>query len=235
MLEYLIFDLDETLYPRQSGLMQAISARISAYMIERMGMDPEVVPLLRQRYWDSYGTTSRGLQLLHGVDVLDYMDYVHDLPVTAYVRPDAALDAALRSLPQRKVVFTNATSAHAHAVLAAVGVAQHFDAVYDVFYAGHDSKPSPGAYRRLLSDLGVRGEACVMIEDTARNLRPAKSLGMVTVLVDPPVDADREGVDYVVDRAADVARVVRAVEGARDKRLRRRDAGDAATASPAQD
>jgi hypothetical protein len=47
-----------------------------------------------------------------------------------------------------------------------------------------------------------------MVEDTARNLRPAKALGMATVLVDPVDGADREGVDYVVERAADVARVV---------------------------
>ncbi len=213
MLEYLIFDLDETIYPRRSGLMQAISARISAYMIERLSMDPEVVPRLRRQYWEAYGTTSRGLQLLHGLDVLDYMDYVHDLPITDYVDVDPALDAALTSLPQRKVVFTNATAAHAQAVLQAVGVDHHFDAVYDVFFARHESKPSPGAYRRLLSDLGAGGEVCLMVEDTARNLRPAKSLGMVTVLVDPPAGADQDGVDYVVEAVADVADVVREVEG----------------------
>ena len=48
MLEVLVFDLDETMYPRRSGLMQAISGRISAYMIERMGMDPDIVPSLRR-------------------------------------------------------------------------------------------------------------------------------------------------------------------------------------------
>jgi putative hydrolase of the HAD superfamily len=215
VLEYLIFDLDETVYPRGSGLMQAISARISAYMIERMGMDAEVVPTLRREYWQKYGTTSRGLQLLHGLDVPDYMDYVHDLPLAQYLTLDPALDAALRSLSQRKVVFTNATAAHAHAVLQALGVAQHFDAVYDVFYAGEQSKPSPSAYQRILADLGVSGERCLMVEDTARNLRPAKSLGMVTVLVDPPKGADVDGVDYVIAAAAEVARVVRTVEAAR--------------------
>ena len=44
MLSHLVFDCDDTLYPRGSGLMQAISERISRYMIERMGMDPEIVP-----------------------------------------------------------------------------------------------------------------------------------------------------------------------------------------------
>jgi len=37
----ILFDLDETLYPRHAGLMQEISARITRYLIERMGLAPE--------------------------------------------------------------------------------------------------------------------------------------------------------------------------------------------------
>ena len=51
-----------------------------------------------------------------------------------------------------------------------------------------------------------------MVEDAARNLRPAKALGMTTVLVAPPAGADLEGVDYVITRIADIGRVVREVE-----------------------
>ena len=211
MLEYLIFDLDETLYPRSSGLMQAISDRISSYMIDRLGMDPDVVPRLRREYWEEYGTTSRGLQLLHSIDVVDYMHYVHQIPLRDHIVPDPELDATLRSLPQRKVVFTNASADHAHAVLEVVGVASHFEAVYDAFFAENESKPSLGAYQRLLGELGVPGTSCLMVEDAARNLRPAKSLGMTTVLVDPPQGANVEGVDYVIDRVSDLGRVVQSL------------------------
>jgi putative hydrolase of the HAD superfamily len=208
VLEYLVFDLDETVYPRGSGLMQAVSERISLYMIERIGMAPEIVPRLRHEYWEEYGTTSRGLQLLHGLDVDDYMHYVHDVPLRDYISPDPALDAALGSLPQRKVIFTNATAAHAQAVLGVLGVSQHFEAVYDVYFAGNQGKPAFGSYRRLLDALDVPGHRCLMAEDTARNLRPARQLGMTTVLVDPPPGADADEVDYVIDRVADITRVV---------------------------
>ena len=212
MLEYLLFDLDETIYPRGSGLMQAISERISLYMIERMGMDPEVVPELRRAYWEKYGTTSRGLQIRHGLDVPEYMHYVHDLPLENYLEPNRALDSALASLPQTKVVFTNATDEHARAVLKAVGVAHHFGPVYDAFFARNEGKPAPGVYRRLLDDLGAPGNVCLMVEDSARNLRPAKLLGMTTVLIDPPAGADTEGVDHVIEKIADIAQVVRRVD-----------------------
>jgi putative hydrolase of the HAD superfamily len=212
VLNTLIFDLDETIYPRDSGLMQAISQRINLYMIEKLGMDPETVSQLRREYWHKYGTTSRGLQLLHDIDVDDYMAFVHDAPLGDYIAPNPELDAALASLPQRKVIFTNATAAHAHAVLDVVGVRHHFEATYDAFFAENESKPAPGSYRRLLDALGVGGEVCLMVEDAARNLRPARALGMVTVLVAPPAGADREGVDYVIDRIADIGRVVREVD-----------------------
>ena len=52
-----------------------------------------------------------------------------------------------------------------------------------------------------------------MVEDSARNLRPAKSLGMTTVLIDPLPGADMEGVDHVIDEIADIARVVKQIDG----------------------
>jgi putative hydrolase of the HAD superfamily len=212
MLKCLVFDLDETIYPRQSGLMQAISERISAYMVERLRMDPQVVPHLRRAYWEEYGTTSRGLQLLHGIDVDDYMHFVHDIPLADYIGPDPVLNAALSGLSQRKVIFTNATADHARAVLEIVGVGQHFEAIYDAYFAENESKPAPGAYRRLLRAIGLPGRACLMVEDSARNLRPAKSLGMVTVLVDPPSPTETDGADYVIAKAAEIGDVVRRVE-----------------------
>ncbi|MFN2132411.1 MAG: pyrimidine 5'-nucleotidase [Anaerolineae bacterium] len=212
MLEYVIFDLDETMYPRRSGLMQAISARISGYMIERMGMDPAVVPDLRRAYWEKYGTTSRGLQLLHGLDVDDYMHYVHDLPLEEYIQPNSELDRVLSRLPQEKIIFTNATAAHARGVLETLGVAHHFTQVYDAFFAGNEGKPAIGGYERLLRVLQTRGETCLMVEDSPRNLRPAKSLGMATVLVDPQPGTDTDGVDYVIGEIAEIGQVVDAIE-----------------------
>jgi putative hydrolase of the HAD superfamily len=212
VLEILVFDLDETMYPRHSGLMQAISRRISAYMIERLGMDPDIVPSLRRQYWEQYGTTSRGLQLLHGLDVADYMHYVHDLPLDEYIEPSPELDAMLAALSQEKVIFTNASAAHARAVLSALGVAHHFARVYDALFAGNQGKPAIGSYERVLGELRVPGEVCLMVDDTVRNLRPAKSLGMVTVLVDPQPGTDTDGVDYVVDAVIEVGRVVGAIE-----------------------
>lgn len=212
MLDVLVFDLDETMYPRQSGLMRAISERIGMYMIERMGMDPVLVPRLRRQYVEQYGTTSRGLQLLHGLDVEEYMEYVHDLPLHEYITANAELDQVLGALPQKKVIFTNASAGHARAVLRALGVAQHFTHIYDALFAGNQGKPAMPSYERMLAALGVPGQACLMADDMARNLRPAKQLGMVTVLVDPQAGSDTDGADHVVESVVEVGHVVRAID-----------------------
>ena len=94
-----------------------------------------------------------------------------------------------------------------------MGIAHHFGPVFDAFFARNEGKPAPGVYRRLLDDLGVSGDVCLMVEDSARNLRPAKSLGMTTVLIDPPPGVDTEGVDHVIDEIADIAQVVQRIDG----------------------
>jgi len=212
LLTHLVFDLDQTIYPRHTGLMQAIGERIKMYMIDRMGMDPQIVPELRHRYWKQYGTTSRGLAAQHELDVDDYMDYVHDVPLHQYIGPDPELDAVLGGLSQHKVIFTNATAAHAHAVLRVMRLAHHFEKVYDVYFCSNEGKPALSAYQRLLDALGVEAENCLLVEDSIANLRPAHALGMTTVLVDPPMDEELSGADYVISRVAQVAEIVRQLE-----------------------
>ena len=36
--KYILFDLDETLYPREAGLMAAISERILLFMTQKVGI-----------------------------------------------------------------------------------------------------------------------------------------------------------------------------------------------------
>ena len=152
----MLFDLDETLYPRSSGLMAAINNRIGLYMLERLGMEAPLVQRLRPEYFRRYGTTMRGLSIHYGIDCDDYLAFVHDLPVADYIGPDPELDAALARIPWRKSIFTNASRAHARRVLAALGVERHFGSIFDVATVGYESKPAPSAYAHVAADLAVR-------------------------------------------------------------------------------
>jgi len=57
----------------------------------------------------------------------------------------------------------------------------------------------------MLTQLGVPASACIMVEDSARNLKPARELGMTTILVDAEPD---EGVDFVVRNLMELEEIV---------------------------
>ena len=48
---------------------------------------------------------------------------------------------------------------------------------------GDRCKPEVEAFQKVLDDIGVKAEDCVMFEDSFRNIVTAKKLGMKTVFV----------------------------------------------------
>jgi putative hydrolase of the HAD superfamily len=180
----LFFDLDDTLYPSSLGLWQEIRARMGRYMVDVLGMPADVAPGIRRMYYETYGTTLRGLQIHHQVDPDDYLRYVHDLPLERYLRPDPELRALLLSLPQRRWIFTNADADHARRVMALLGVQDCFDGIIDIRALNFVCKPQPAAFRRALELAGdPEPQQCVLLDDSAGNLEAARQMGFVTVWV----------------------------------------------------
>jgi putative hydrolase of the HAD superfamily len=208
MIRTILFDLDDTLYPRQTGIMDQIRDLILDFIRTRLGLSLEEANALRRHYLETYGTTMRGLQINHHVDPEEYLHFVHDFPLDRYIQPNPRLDAMLAAIPQEKVVFTNASREHAERVLNVLGVRRHFDRIIDVRDMNYESKPQPAAYRRICDLLGVRPEECMLVEDNVHNLRPAKTLGMTTVLVqDGDVSPDAT-VDQILSRIEDLAGIL---------------------------
>ena len=139
---------------------------------------------LRRHYFETYGTTLRGLQKHHQVDTDDYLAYVHDLPLEEYIQPDPALHALLVSLPQRRFIFTNADAAHARRVMQVLGVADCFERIIDIRAIDFACKPELLAYKRALALAGDPApQECVLLDDSPTNLAPARQLGFTTVMI----------------------------------------------------
>ena len=69
-------------------------------------------------------------------------------------------------------------------------------------------KPDPASYRALCDRFGIDPARAIFIEDMARNLIPAKALGMTTVWVDngseqASHDADPAFIDYRITDIGD--------------------------------
>lgn len=212
MIRYILFDLDDTLYATSSGMMQEISERMSEYMVTRVGIPRDDVERQRKDYWARYGTTLRGLYIERHIDPHDFLDFVHDVNVEKYLLPDARLQTMLTQLPQTKSIFTNAPGEYARRVMRALGVEKHFTDLFDIHFIDYASKPNQHAYDKVVAALPVAPAECLMIDDTARNLVPAKKLGMTSVWLNGTAERygveGKESADFVIQSIYDVARLV---------------------------
>jgi putative hydrolase of the HAD superfamily len=175
-----IFDLDNTLYPSSCDLFGQISDRMTVYVQKLLGLPADEARRIQKAYYHDHGTTLNGLMKLNDVDAEDYLDFVHDIDLSA-LTPDLSLRDALGKLPGRKFVFTNGCVNHAGRVLDRLGLVSEFEDVWDIRTIGFEPKPAAAAYRTVLSRAGSDGRDAAMFEDIARNLVEAKALGMTTV------------------------------------------------------
>jgi putative hydrolase of the HAD superfamily len=194
-----IFDLDNTLYPAACDLFARIDARMTAFVADRLGVDPAEAFRLQKLWFHRHGTTLSGLIAEHGVDPHAFLAYVHDIEMDVLAE-DAPLAAAIARLPGRKLVFTNGDAPYARRVLGRLGLGDSFEAIHDIHAMGLLPKPSPSAYAGLCERHGIDPGAALFADDMARNLAPAKALGMVTVWVDngseQAADPARDHIDF---------------------------------------
>ena len=181
-LEFILFDLDNTLYPRDSGLFDQIDLLINRYLEEVVKIPSAEVDHRRRVYWQEHGTTLNGLMIHHTVDPLHYLDFVHDVPLGKYLKPDEKLADLIAGLPGQKYIFSNASTGHCQRVLDYLGLGDLFTAVYDINYFDFRPKPELAIYQELLDDIGGNAENGMMIDDMLVNLEPAASLGIATIL-----------------------------------------------------
>jgi putative hydrolase of the HAD superfamily len=183
-VETWVFDLDNTLYPHHVNLWQQVDERIRDYIADFLKVTHEEAFRLQKDYYKRYGTSMRGLMTEHGMEPDDFLDFVHRIDHSP-LEPNPALGAAIEKLTGRKLILTNGTRRHVEAVLARLGLGQHFDGVFDIVAAALEPKPSAQTYDRFLEVHGVDPQATAIFDDLARNLAVPHALGMTTVLVVP--------------------------------------------------
>ena len=177
-----LFDLDNTLYPLESGLAPRVSERITTFVEQLTGLPRDEAWTLQKRYLAEHGLTLRGLMTHHDVDPDDYHAFLSEVDL-AGVEVEASLRPALARLPGRRIVFTNADEGHARRLLAHLRIADLFDDTFHIGSAAYEPKPSPGAFDRLIAAHAIEPSSTAFFEDAEGNLAPAAALGMTTVLV----------------------------------------------------
>lgn len=201
--EVWLFDLDNTLYPSSVDLFAQMDEKMRSFIARFLGLTLPDAFELQKRYFRDYGTSLRGLMDQHGLHPQDFLNHVHDIDLSR-LAPSPALDQALSALPGRKLIFTNASVAHAERVTRKLGVQHHFEAIFDIVAADFRPKPEPAVYIKLVERHDIDPSRTVMVEDMARNLAPAAALGMTTVWLRnrselAAIGGDADYVHHVID------------------------------------
>jgi len=208
-----VFDLDNTLYPSDSGLWPQINQRVTLYLAALTGLDGLSARALQRYYYHRHGTTLRGLVDEAAIDPAPFLDFVHDVDRSGLSR-DAPLAREIERLPGRRLIFTNGSRDHALRTVAQLGLDGLFEDAFDIVASGLVPKPAALAYDAFFDRYSVDPASAAMFEDLAKNLQTPKARGMTTILVAPRAGqrddrdaADREGsgagyVDFVTDDLA---------------------------------
>ena len=201
--KFWLFDLDNTLYSPSCRLFDQVDRNITNYIIKYLELEWDEAYRLQKSFFKKYGTTLRGLMTEHGTNPNHYLECVHDIDLSP-VNPNPELAKALAQLTGRKIIFTNGSVQHAENVMKRLGVHDHFETVFDIVASDFQPKPERIAYDKLVQEHAVYPPDSVMIEDMARNLKPAHEMGMTCVWVRNDnrwayETAEGEHIDHIID------------------------------------
>uniref|UniRef100_A0A0E0D519 Uncharacterized protein n=1 Tax=Oryza meridionalis TaxID=40149 RepID=A0A0E0D519_9ORYZ len=225
-----LFDLDDTLYPGSAGIGLATKRNIDEFLMARCGVTAERAAALRVELFRSYGSSLAGLIAL-GYDVHpdEYHSYVHGRLPYDRIAADPQLAGLLRSIPQRKILFTNSDRAHMRKALQRLGVDEGcFDAVvcFETMNphlfgetpcaSGDDRpgvilKPSPDAIVAALRVAGTNPHRTLFLDDSERNIAAGKALGLRTALVGKRVRSKEA--DYALESIGSLRRAIPEIWG----------------------
>ena len=212
-----IFDLDNTLYCAENGIFAQIEARMTDYVMAFLKLPREAAYARQKDLYRQYGTTLNGLMREHAASPDDYLHYVHDIDLSC-LAPDEGLAAAIEKLPGRRFVFTNGCRDHAARILDRLGMTSLFDAVWDIRTIDFQPKPQVEAYESVVAAAGLDPAQSAMFDDIARNLAPARAMGMTTVWLKsnapwgkqgPLMDVAEADIDHQTDNLTQFLHTIR--------------------------
>ncbi|KAL2324389.1 hypothetical protein Fmac_023447 [Flemingia macrophylla] len=213
-------DLDDTLYPSSTGIDKSIKKNIQLFLIHKCGFSESQALTLRVELFKTYGSTLAGLRALgHDITAEEYHSFVHGRLPYDVIKPDPQLRNLLRSINQRKIIFTNSDRIHALTVLDRLGIKDCFEQIicFETMNPNLPNatrpdqfpvllKPSPDAFKIALHAANVDPRRTLFLDDSIRNVAAGKEMGLHTVLVGKTVKS--EGADYAVECVNSVPQVV---------------------------
>ena len=182
-IKFWIFDLDNTLYSGKTKVFEQVDKKMSKYISQKLDVSIEEAKKIQKNYFHKYNTTLNGMIENHKIDADEFLEFVHNINID-FLKKDLILSEELKKLDGKKIIFTNGSKKHALNVSKKIGIDQHFDDIFDIVDSKFIPKPAIEPYKRLVEKHKIDPKLCVLVEDIARNLKPAYEMGMKTVWIE---------------------------------------------------
>lgn len=180
MIQYLLLDLDNTLYPRSSGLGRFMGARMGEFIVRHLDVSLERADELRRSGLTRYGTTLRWLMQEHDLEETEgFMEFVHPTDLGEFLTDGDRKIAqdTLHEIDLPASILTNSPMEHAERVLDWLGIRSRFEHVFDIRSNSLTGKPAPSVYSRALEVAGVEPTTTLFADDVLQYLLPFRDLG----------------------------------------------------------
>ena len=196
--DFWIFDLDNTLYDINLGVFKKISKRMTKFIINELELDEDKAKTLQKEMFLKYGLTLRGLIVEKKINPDRFLNYVHDVDHPELER-DNELISLLKKLNGKKYIYTNAPYNHAKKILNVLGAFDLFDDILDIKKTDYIPKPDLTSFEIMQRKFGIsfkNVKKSIFIEDTVKNLKPAKQIGMSTVWIENKLNCEEFKKDF---------------------------------------
>ena len=182
-IKYWIFDLDNTLYSGDTKVFDQVDKKMSKYISGKLNVSIEEAKKIQKNYFYEYNTTLNGMIKNHKIDPDEFLEFVHDIDID-FLQKDPNLAKEIEKLEGKKIIFTNGSRKHAINITKRIGIDQYFDDIFDIVNANFIPKPAVEPYKKLVEKHKIDPKLCVLVEDIARNLKPAYEMGMKTIWIE---------------------------------------------------
>ena len=182
-IKYWIFDLDNTLYSGDTKVFDQVDKKMSKYISDKLNVSIEEAKKIQKNYFHEYNTTLNGMIKNHKIDPDEFLEFVHDIDID-FLQKDPGLAKEIEKLEGKKIIFTNGSRKHAINITKRIGIDQYFDDIFDIVNANFIPKPAIEPYKKLVEKHKIDPKLCVLVEDIARNLKPAYEMGMKTIWIE---------------------------------------------------
>jgi putative hydrolase of the HAD superfamily len=206
-ISYILLDLDNTIYPSSTGLLDEVGERMTSFVMKHFGLSAKKARELRKDFRIRYGATLTGLiEADASVDVEDFLEFTHPREINRYLPKLPELKDMLSRIALPMSVLTNSPMEHAVRVLEHLEIRDRFERIFDLRFNSYRGKPAKALYERVLAEIDRAPGEVLFVDDHTDYLESFRALGGNILLVDEFSEYDGSGGIPVIRRLTELDR-----------------------------